>query len=77
MDAHSKLEIVLNEAEENEEEKRFNEIICYDSGVSDEESNEFEQCDVSIFNETFFVNTSRIPTVNLELSQVLFYRLLM
>lgn len=45
MDAHSKLEIVLNEDEENEEEKRFNEIICYDSGVSDGESNEFERCD--------------------------------
>lgn len=36
--AHLKLEIVLNdgEGEENEEEKRFNEIICYDSGDSDD-----------------------------------------
>lgn len=35
--AHLKVEMVLNE-DENEEEKRFNEIICYDSGDSGEES---------------------------------------
>lgn len=35
--AHLKVELVLNE-DENEEEKRFNEFICYDSGDSDEES---------------------------------------
>lgn len=49
INAHLKVEMVLNEGE-NEEEKRFNEIICYDSGDSYEElsPNENEQRDVSI-----------------------------
>lgn len=51
--AHLNVEIVLNgEEDENEEEKRFNEIICYDSGVDGDSSNENYGNDVSnISNE--------------------------
>lgn len=61
MDARLKVEIVLNEDEENEEEKRFNEIICYDSGDSDGESNGFDQSDVRNI-----LNVIRVVSVLLE-----------
>lgn len=45
INAHLNVGMVLNEEDENEEEKRFNEIICYDSGS--DSSHENEQSDVS------------------------------
>lgn len=48
--AHLKVEMVFNE-DENEEEKHFNEIICYDSGDSGDTDN--EQRDVSIILNAF------------------------
>ncbi|KAJ6642264.1 hypothetical protein Bhyg_07211, partial [Pseudolycoriella hygida] len=48
VNASSKDEIVLDALDseyENDEEKRFNEIICYDSGVSGESSQEIETSD--------------------------------
>ncbi len=57
--------MALNEEEEDEEEKRFNEIICYDSGDSCEESNENEQSDVRIIYKYLFCFIRKILIVTL------------
>lgn len=55
INAHLKIEMVLNGEDENEEEKRFNEIICYDSNDSGGDSSieESERSDVSNVSNKF------------------------
>lgn len=73
--AHLKVEMVSNQEDVNEEEKRFNEIICYDSGDSGDgdSSNENEQSDVSNgFNENLIYVAMQVFNYHFKIGNCFF-----